>query len=157
MVDKFLSPCTVHIIDSNIIRARMNVYETQIRKYGGQFLRKVTSDDRITHLLVDDDLPEEKVAKIIATRFPKLLEDGEGETKLLRTKWLSACLKHKKLVDPAPYVVHLPKPEEKTEVDQAKGKPRYSTVVFRSCLRHFCSFNEPRKQVKKTPFVGAIE
>lgn len=96
----------IYLHPDGIIKARKKILETQFTKNGGVLIENLSELNeknlRLNYILIDDDLDLKRA------RTVKLNKDAIGDAKVLRTKWLSNCVKQKTLItETKPYEVKL--------------------------------------------------
>ncbi|XP_007479200.1 DNA polymerase lambda isoform X3 [Monodelphis domestica] len=88
---EWLSPLQVHVLPVGIGRARAEIFEKQIIQHGGQICSPQAPG--ITHIVVDETVDGERALRLL--KLPQLPLGAQ----LVKSAWLSQCLKEQKLVD----------------------------------------------------------
>lgn len=109
-VQNFLSPVTAFILQAGIEKLRMQIFKTQLVKFGGTLLDSLSSD--VTHIVVDDKMEADRMCRLL--KFDKPPDFGI----IVKSSWLSACFKHKKLTDTESYLLDLSMFDEKAEANK---------------------------------------
>ncbi len=105
--DSFLEHCRIHIVQAGIGKARSELFNKQIVNNGGTFESSFCPS--VTHLVVDEKMDFERMCRILKIDAPP------PNVKVVRSVWLSSCLKDKECVDTGPYRVRPTVPSEKKE------------------------------------------
>jgi len=87
----FLSSVHAFIVKAGIEKMRQQIFENQLKKFGGVLANSLSPD--VTHVVVDDKMEAERLCRIL--KVPSPPENVE----IVKSIWLSSCLKEKKLVD----------------------------------------------------------
>ena len=88
--DLFLSPLNVYILPAGIQKARLSVLKTQVMKYGGNVQNAFDSAKDLSHVIIEDNVDLPRVKRIL-----KL--DSILDLKIVKSSWLSLCLRTKRL------------------------------------------------------------
>lgn len=116
-VVKFLSPVYVYILQAGIEKLRMQIFKTQLAKFGGILKDQLSSE--VTHIIVDDKMEADRMCRLLKIDKPP------DYATVVKSSWLSTCFKEKKLVDTQPFMLDLSvlekKPLEKKPVDNTSG------------------------------------
>lgn len=89
----FLFSSKIHILQAGIEKLRMQIFATNINKYGGEIVEKFDLSNNITHLVVDDKMEPDRMCRLL--KIDKPPENIE----IVKSSWLSKCLKEKALVN----------------------------------------------------------
>ncbi|XP_069095660.1 DNA polymerase lambda isoform X2 [Pleurodeles waltl] len=93
--DDWLKPVTVHIIQAGIGRARAEIFQKQVLQNGGRVCNPFSSE--VTHIIVDEEMDCDRAFRILK------VDNIPGGTQLVKSAWLSLCIKENKIVDTAGY------------------------------------------------------
>ncbi|XP_060066697.1 DNA polymerase lambda-like [Ylistrum balloti] len=88
--NKFLLGCKIYILKASIEKMRLQIFTSQLQKYGGIQHEQLESDT--THLVVDDKMEAERMCRILKVDKPP------ENIEILKTSWLSSCFKSKDMV-----------------------------------------------------------
>ena len=109
-VQNFLSPVTAFILQAGIEKLRMQIFKTQLVKFGGTLLDRLSSE--VTHIIVDDKMVADRMCRLL--KFDKPPDFGS----IVKSSWLSDCFKHKKLIATEAYLLDLSMFDEKAEANK---------------------------------------
>lgn len=93
--DTFLSPVNAFILKAGIEKMRLQIFENQLKKYGGTLSENLNPD--VTHLIVDDKMDAERMCRLLKIQKPP------ENLEIVKSIWLSSCLKEKSFLDAVPY------------------------------------------------------
>lgn len=96
-LSQYLSPVKAYILQAGIEKMRMTIFKTQLAKYGGKFCESLTED--VTHLIVDDRMTPDRLCRLLK------LDKPPDKVHIVKSLWLSSCLKQQKLVDISEYLL----------------------------------------------------
>ncbi|XP_052772608.1 DNA polymerase lambda-like [Mya arenaria] len=85
-----LATVKAFILPAGIEKMRLQIFETQLKKYGGTVLKLY--DNQATHLIVDDKMEPNRLCRILKIASPPT------RVKIVKSSWLSACFKRKELL-----------------------------------------------------------
>ncbi|XP_013421997.1 DNA polymerase lambda isoform X2 [Lingula anatina] len=89
--DNIFKNLTFFILQAGgLTKARCDIFRNQIFKHGGQHEKNRTPN--ITHMIIDDKMDYEKLCKILKVEAPP------PNVKIVKSMWLSMCIKQKELV-----------------------------------------------------------
>ena len=108
--DSFLSSVTGYILKAGIQKVRLQIFENQLKKFGGILSAELNSS--VTHLIVDDNMDIDRLCKILKLDLPP------DNVVIVKTSWLSACFKEKQFVDEEGYILDVSKFKKKSEEKQ---------------------------------------
>lgn len=97
---EWLSSLRAHIVPTGIGRARAELFQKQIIQHGGQVCP--AQDPGITHIVVDEAMDCERALRLLG--LPELPRG----TQLVKSAWLSLCLRERRLVDTASFSILIP-------------------------------------------------
>ncbi|XP_029466081.1 DNA polymerase lambda [Rhinatrema bivittatum] len=109
--EEWLKPVTAHIIQAGIGRARTEIFQKQIIRNGGQICSPHSSE--ITHIILDDGMDCDRAFRILK------LDKLPPGVQLVKSSWLSLCIRERKLVNTTGYSIFIPD-RYLNEVDQMK-------------------------------------
>lgn len=92
--EKFFNGYILCVVQTKIGKTRRNLFEKNITKFGGSVVDDY-KDDSITHFIVDEELDYEKLKRI--TKLEVINKP------ILKSTWLSECIKKKTLESIFPY------------------------------------------------------
>ncbi|XP_063433677.1 DNA polymerase lambda-like isoform X1 [Mytilus trossulus] len=94
----FMNGVNAYIMKAGIENARMKIFKTQLKKYGGSFSDELTQDT--TYIIVEE--------KIDITRLLSILqvETIPGHINVVNTNWLSRCFREKSLVNIDNFIIN---------------------------------------------------
>ncbi|XP_076103437.1 DNA polymerase lambda-like [Mytilus galloprovincialis] len=94
----FMNGVNAYIMKAGIENARMKIFKTQLKKYGGSFSDELTTDT--TYIIVEE--------KIDITRLLSILqvETIPGHINVVNTNWLSRCFREKSLVNIDSFIIN---------------------------------------------------
>lgn len=98
MSELFFSDLKFYILPIGIGKLRKQIFENQIKRYGGQIVDKII---QATHVIVEDSLDYCKLEKISKDTDISNLE-------IIKTVWLSKCIEEKRLIDLESFELKLP-------------------------------------------------
>ena len=98
-VVNFLSPVSAFILQAGIEKLRMQIFKTQLAKFGGSLKDQLSAD--VTHIVVDDKMEADRMCRLLKIDKPP------GYAITVKSSWLSTCFKEKKLVDTQSYLLDL--------------------------------------------------
>ena len=100
---EFLSGLTFCVVTAGIGKARSDIFKKQINKFKGCVTESF--NDSVTHMIVDDKMEFERLTRILKT-------EPAAAIKILKSQWLSSCIREKKLTDCEDYLIKrkAPKP-----------------------------------------------
>nr|XP_033796180.1 DNA polymerase lambda isoform X1 [Geotrypetes seraphini] len=110
--EEWLKPVTALIIQAGIGQARTDIFQKQIIRNGGKLCSSPSSE--ITHIIVDDGMDCDRAFRIL--KIDKL----SPKVQLVKSAWLSLCIKERKLLSTAGYTIFIPESRYLDEVDQVK-------------------------------------
>lgn len=96
---KFMRPAILFILKAGIQKNRLNLFKTQVEKFGGCVKDSITCDT--THIVVDEDISIERLCKILKNISPP--EDKA----IVKSCWLSTCFRQKAFVDPNSFTLNI--------------------------------------------------
>ncbi|XP_038614459.1 DNA polymerase lambda [Tachyglossus aculeatus] len=99
-VGEWLRPLKAHIVPAGIGKARAEIFEEQIVQHGGSICTPLSAG--ITHIVVDEAMDCDRAFRLL--KLPKLPPGAQ----LVKSTWLSLCLREKRLVDTAGFSVFIP-------------------------------------------------
>ncbi|XP_072280497.1 DNA polymerase lambda isoform X2 [Pyxicephalus adspersus] len=109
-----------YILQAGIGQARSGIFQKQIVQNGGQVSPKFSPE--VTHTIVDEGMDCDR-----AFRLLKLTKLPIG-VQLVKSSWLSLCIKEKKVVNTAGYSIFIP--DRYLDVkDQATSEQRHTGIV----------------------------
>lgn len=91
----FLSSLKIFILQAGIEKMRMNIFRSQLEKFGGNLLNDLTED--VTHLVVDDKMEVDRMCRLLNITTPPT------NISIVKSSWLSGCFRHKTLLDTSGY------------------------------------------------------
>ena len=95
----FLSPVIVYILQAGIEKLRMKIFREQLVKFGGSLREGLCTE--LTHVIVDDKMDADRMCRLLKVdKPPEIVE-------IVKSSWLSACFKEKKLLETHPYLLDL--------------------------------------------------
>ena len=95
----FLEECNVFILKAGIENKRMQIFQTQLQKYGGTQSLHEKLQESSTHLVVDDKIEVDRMCRLLnIDKPPEIIQ-------IVRSTWLSACFKQKLKVDESSYII----------------------------------------------------
>ena len=97
--DSFLSALNIFILPAGIQKARLAVLKTQVIRYGGRVQDMFDSTQNFSHIIVEDNIDIPRMKRIL-----KL--DSALEFTVVKSSWLSLCLRNKKLENCENYQLH---------------------------------------------------
>ena len=95
------SGINIYIVNAGIGKARANLFKKQILKLGGKVMDSF-SKTAISHIIVDEKMTIERLCSIL-----RLDRQTEG-MKIIKSLWLSKCIKEESNVDSSNYEVKWP-------------------------------------------------
>ncbi|XP_075468539.1 DNA polymerase lambda isoform X1 [Ascaphus truei] len=98
--EKWLGSVSAHILQAGIGRARSEILQKQIIQNGGHVVPHFSC--QVTHIIVDEGMDCDR-----AFRLLKLKKLPPG-VQLVKSSWLSLCIKEKELVNTAGYRIFIP-------------------------------------------------
>ena len=114
---EFLSPVTAFILQAGIEKLRMQIFKSQLIKFGGTLRDRLCPE--VTHLIVDDKMEADRMCRLLK------LDKPPENLNIVKSSWLSACFKEKKLMEINLYLLDLSvfdvKPEVKKQ-DEANNE-----------------------------------
>ncbi|XP_067003568.2 DNA polymerase lambda isoform X4 [Anabrus simplex] len=99
------SDCYIYVYPVGLGKKRLSLFETQIINHGGKLINEPKGNLVATHIVVDDSVTQ-NIEKLKADLNNENCKCNE-RTKVVRTQWLSKCLKEKKLAETCEYEVSL--------------------------------------------------
>ncbi|XP_045190402.2 DNA polymerase lambda-like isoform X2 [Mercenaria mercenaria] len=93
----FLASLHVFILQAGIEKMRMNIFKTQLEKYGGNVLNDLT--DVATHLVVDDKMEADRMCRLLKVSTPPT------GICIVKSSWLSGCFRQKALLDSSEFLL----------------------------------------------------
>lgn len=105
----FLALLKVFILQAGIEKTRMNIFKTQLEKYGGEVFTDLNSD--ATHLVVDDKMEVDRMCRLLKLSSPPT------DICIVKSSWLSGCFRHKTLLDTSDYLLDCSKFTNLKEAD----------------------------------------
>ena len=90
----FLCGVSMYILQAGIGKTRADLFQKQLKHYGGTVLTTYDPGNT-THVLVDEKMDTQRMCRIMKLNKPPCRED----VCIVKSLWLSSCLKMKKLVD----------------------------------------------------------
>lgn len=112
--DQFLSPVVAFILQAGIEKLRMQIFRTQLIKYGGCLKGQLSTD--VTHIIVDDKMEADRMCRLLNADKPP------DFAVIVKTGWLSKCFKDKKMIDTKPFLLNLTVFEAKPETNKQGDK-----------------------------------
>ncbi|XP_014669198.1 PREDICTED: DNA polymerase lambda-like isoform X2 [Priapulus caudatus] len=106
--NRFFTGVTACIVEAGIGKARVEIFRRQLEKYGGTVSQQVTAGN-CTHIIVDENMDAARLCRLL--KIDKL---PIAHARVLKSLWLSACLKNKHLVDTSVYELTMPHPSQTT-------------------------------------------
>ena len=105
-VVNLLSTVSVYILQAGIEKLRMQIFKTQLAKFGGTIKDQLSAE--VTHIIVDDKMEPDRMCRLLKVDKPP------DFAIVVKSSWLSTCFKEKKLVDTQPYMLDLSVLEKKS-------------------------------------------
>lgn len=103
--DSFFQSLKVYILKAGIEKARREIFTRQVKHFGGTIVNAYSDDAGISHIVVDDKMDLDRLKRLLnVNQFPNC--------SVMKSTWLSMCLKQKKLVHLNGFEL---KPEKETE------------------------------------------
>ena len=90
----------IFIFPAGIQKARLQLFKSQVKKYGGCLKDSLTND--VTHVVVDEAMTTERMCKILKRDTPP------PDKTIVKTTWLSACLRQKAIVSTTDFLLAIP-------------------------------------------------
>ena len=91
----FFNNQKIFILQTGIGKARTDLFRKQIINNGGTYLEKLASDTN--YIIVDENMEIGRMCRILK------LDTFPEESIVVKSLWLSSCLKHRRLVDALDY------------------------------------------------------
>ncbi|XP_069467733.1 DNA polymerase lambda isoform X1 [Ambystoma mexicanum] len=113
--DDWLKPLTVYVIQAGIGRARTEIFQKQVIQNGGKVCSSFSSE--VTHIIVDEGMDCDRAFRILK------VDKIPPETQLVKSAWLSLCIKENKMVDTTGYRIFI-SDRYLDEGDQVKNEHR---------------------------------
>ncbi|XP_078499745.1 DNA polymerase lambda isoform X2 [Lissotriton helveticus] len=95
----WLKSVTVHIIQAGIGRARAEIFQKQVLQNGGRVCNPFSSE--VTHIIVDEGMDCDRAFRILK------VDKIPAGAQLVKSAWLSLCIKENKIVDTAGYRIFI--------------------------------------------------
>ena len=92
----------ITVVLSNIVRKPLALFQTQIANYG-RTCTSVANVSTSTHVLFEEDYHTRKKSRQDVLKMISVEDKDTLTFEVLSSKWLSACIRQKKLVDVEPY------------------------------------------------------
>ncbi|CAI9554404.1 unnamed protein product [Staurois parvus] len=109
-----------YILQAGIGQARSGIFQKQIIQNGGQVVPEFGPE--VTHIIVDDGMDCGRAFRLLK------LEKLPTGVQLVKTSWLSLCIKEKKVVNTAGYSIFIP--DRYLDVkDQGEPEQRHTGIV----------------------------
>ncbi len=102
---RFFEGLTIFVLQAGIGKARCDIFRKQIQNNGGLFMGMF--DKETTHLVVDEKMESDRMCRIMKIDRPP------ENVIIVKSLWLSACLKEKTNVDPVPFKLKIETPKPK--------------------------------------------
>lgn len=128
-----------HILSAHFGLGRLRLFKNHIVKNGGQLVENITHQSKLTHIIVEETVPFEKVSRLVG-------EDHLQDATVVKCTWISACIKSRCCIDMVPYrleqkgvaqtkIYHTDVvPENKETIsDEGISAQMYTTAVEASC------------------------
>lgn len=93
----WLKPVTVHIIQAGIGKTRAEIFQKQVLQNGGRVCNPFSSE--VTHIIVDEGMDCDRAFRILK------VDKIPAGAQLVKSAWLSLCIKENKMVDTAGYCI----------------------------------------------------
>ena len=99
--DNFLSGTTIHILQAGIAKARCDIFKKQAGKFGATVVEK-WNHEVVTHLIVDEKMELDRLLRIL-----KLEAKSVKGIKIVKSLWLSTCIKSKSRHDTSDFELNV--------------------------------------------------
>ena len=108
----FLKDCNIYVLQAGIGKARCDLFNKQIVNNGGTF--ESTFGPTVTHAVVDEKMEVDRMCRILKIDVPP------PKTKIVKSLWLSTCLKEKKYVNTEHFEIKKEIPKEEPNPEHVK-------------------------------------
>ncbi|XP_062608658.1 DNA polymerase lambda-like [Saccostrea cucullata] len=98
---KFFKDIKIFILSAGIEKARCDIFRKQSEKYGGVLLSGVGENDKPDYIVVDEKMELDRMCRLLKIDQPL------AGVKVVKTSWLSDCIKQKQCVDSTSYELDL--------------------------------------------------
>ena len=99
-IEEIFHDLVIFIFPAGIQKARLQLFKSQVKKYGGCLKDSLTND--VTHVVVDEAMTTERMCKILKRDTPP------PDKTIVKTTWLSACLRQKAIVSTTDFLLAIP-------------------------------------------------
>ena len=99
--DQFLKGEKIFVLSTGIGKARCDIFRKQVLKNGGEYHEKLTSET--LKIIVDEKMEIDRMCRILKLDVPP------NGVKVVKSLWLSNCIKHKTNLDTSDYELSLMK------------------------------------------------
>lgn len=120
---KFFTNVNIFILNAGIEKARCDIFRRQTERFGGTVVSGIEDLGAGSgYVVVDDKMEADRMCRLLKIDHPP------PYVKVVKSSWLSACIKQKQLVDSASYELDLSglgrkrKHENKSDAESAEGK-----------------------------------
>ncbi|KAK3096066.1 hypothetical protein FSP39_022699 [Pinctada imbricata] len=93
----FMSDVNAYFLNAGIEKARLQIFKSQLSKFGGNVHEDVKSNT--SHIIVSESMDGERLLKLMKW------EEPPNNVHIVKSTWLSSCLKEKKIIDVTDYVL----------------------------------------------------
>ncbi|KAM5141208.1 DNA polymerase lambda [Mantella aurantiaca] len=109
-----------YILQAGIGQVRSGIFQKQIIQNGGQILSQFSPE--VTHIIVDEGMDCSRAFRLLH------LQKLPAGVQLVKSSWLSLCIKEKKVVNTAGYSIFIP--DRYLDVkDQAEPEQRHAAIA----------------------------
>lgn len=98
--ENFFHDLVVFIFPAGIQKARLQLFKSQVEKFGGSLKNSLTND--VTHIIVDEAMTIQRMCKIMKTDTPP------SDKTIVKSAWLSACFRQKDIVSTTDFQLAIP-------------------------------------------------
>ena len=109
----FLKDCNIYVLQAGIGKARCDLFNKQIVNNGGTF--ESTFGPTVTHAVVDEKMEVDRMCRILK------IDVLPSKTRIVKSLWLSTCLKEKKYVNTEHFEIKKMIPKEEPNAENAKS------------------------------------
>lgn len=95
MVKDIFLDCCIYLFPGKLTKKRLYLFETQICKSGGKTVSNCGTNSEVTHIIVEETCDVNSLPS----------NNWKSSAHIVGTKWISDCIKHKKLIDTLTYKI----------------------------------------------------
>lgn len=99
---KFFKDVKIFILNAGIEKARCDIFRKQTERYGGMIVSNLEDMADSGFIVVDDKMEVDRMCRLLK------IDQPPSNVLVVKSSWLSACIKQKQIVDSDTYKLEFP-------------------------------------------------